>query len=154
MIQYHSHLRCQLPYKHLNTCTQAKVFLVYIVYALAIWIPVLVPLLPELSWALFFKKMNNVFPTSKLKSNFLSTVGLCSGLPIAINMPNHTIAMLHYMPFTLTGFRHILYIANRSRWKSFVGGQASSNSLESFCGLPTPLFLKKCAHVRKQLSPV
>ena len=34
---------------------------------------------------------------------------------------------------------YILYIANRSRWKSFSDGQASSNSLENFRGLPIPL---------------
>ena len=47
----------------------------------------------------------------------------------------------------------LLYIANRLRQKSFADGQASANSLENFCGLPSPLILKtKCAHMRKQLS--
>ena len=35
------------------------------------------------------------------------------------------------------------YIAYRSRWKSFVDGQVSSNLLENFGGLPTPLIFKK-----------
>ena len=36
------------------------------------------------------------------------------------------------------------YIANHSRWKSFTDGQASSNLLENFRGLLTPL--KMCSH--------
>ena len=39
----------------------------------------------------------------------------------------------------------IPYIANHLRWKSFVDGQASSNSLENFGGLPTPLKMCSCA---------
>ena len=50
---------------------------------------------------------------------------------------------------------YILYIANQSRQKSFVDRQASSNLLENFCSLSTPLiFKRKYAHVHEQLSPI
>ena len=49
--------------------------------------------------------------------------------------------------YTLSACEHsssssIPYIANRLRWKSFMDGEASSNSPENFRGLPTPFIFK------------
>ena len=38
---------------------------------------------------------------------------------------------------------NIPYIANRSRWKSFADAWVNLNSLENFCGVPTPLNYKR-----------
>ena len=47
------------------------------------------------------------------------------------------------LKYTYISLIHIPYIANRSRRKSFADGQASSNLLENFPSLPTPLIFKK-----------
>ena len=57
-----------------------------------------------------------------------------------------------YVCIYLYMYMYILYIANCLRRKSSADGQASSNLLENFHGLPTPLiFNRKCAHIHKKL---